>query len=140
MENLIGLVNCCQTNPAKSCEYVQNFRRVPPGPAWSRRPLTGHQRVHRSLNAPPCVLTVFHRPHEIYRTVAHSRLSRRHVTATLDPARPGESFGHTLSFSPGGYKRWHTVRTRHEHGKRTGGRNEVVMDPFVGRCSYFTVW
>ena len=51
--------------------------------AGSRRPLTGHQRVHRSLNAPPCALTVFHRPHEIYHTVAHGRLSRHHVTATL---------------------------------------------------------
>ena len=52
------------------------------GLAGSRRPLTGHQRVHRSLNAPPCALTVFHRPHEIYHTVAHGRLSRHHVTAT----------------------------------------------------------
>ena len=50
--------------------------------AGSRRPLTGHQRVHRSLNAPPCALTVFHRPHEIYHTVAHGRLSRCHVTST----------------------------------------------------------
>ena len=46
--------------------------------------VNGHQRVHRSLNAPPCALTVFHRPHEIYHTVAHGRLSRHHVTATLD--------------------------------------------------------
>ena len=61
------------THPAKSFEYVQNFRR----------PLTGHQRVHRSLNAPPCVLTVFHRTHEIYHTVAHGRLSRHHVTAIV---------------------------------------------------------
>ena len=60
-------------HPAKCFEYVQNFRR----------PLTGHWRVHRSLNAPPCALTVFHRPHEIYHTVAHGRLSRCHVTATL---------------------------------------------------------
>ena len=51
--------------------------------AGSRRPLTGHQRVHRSLNVPPCALTVFHCSHEIYHTVAHGRLSRRHVTATL---------------------------------------------------------
>ena len=36
--------------------------------AGSRRPQTGHQRVHRSLNAPPCALTVFHRSHEIYET------------------------------------------------------------------------
>ena len=36
-----------------------------------------------SLGSPPCALTVFHRPHEIYHTVAHGRLSRRHVTATL---------------------------------------------------------
>ena len=57
--------------------------KLSPGPAGSRRPLTGHQRVHRSLNAPPCALTVFHRPHEIYHTVAHGRLSRCHVTATL---------------------------------------------------------
>ena len=58
--------------------------KLSPGPAGSRRPLTGHQRVHRSLNAPPCALTVFHRPHEIYHTVAHGRLSRHHVvTATL---------------------------------------------------------
>ena len=49
----------------------------------SRRPLTGHQRVHRSLNAPPCALTVFHRLHEMY-TSAHGRFSRHHVTATLD--------------------------------------------------------
>ena len=47
----------------------------------SHRPLTGHQHVHRSLNAPPCALTVFHRPHEIYHTVAHGRPSLRHVTA-----------------------------------------------------------
>ena len=57
--------------------------KLSPGPAGSRRPLTGHQRVHRSLNAPPCALTVFHRPHEIYHTVAHGRLSRCHVTACL---------------------------------------------------------
>ena len=57
-------------------------------PAGSRRPLTGHQRVHRSLNAPPCALTVFHRPHEIYHTVAHGRLSRHHVTATLEDVGP----------------------------------------------------
>ena len=57
--------------------------KLSPGPAGSRRPLTGHQRVHRSLNAPPCALTVFHRPHKIYHTVAHGRLSRCHVTATL---------------------------------------------------------
>ena len=50
--------------------------------AGSRRPLTGHWSVHRSINAPPCALTVFHRPHEIYHTVAHGRLSRCHVTAT----------------------------------------------------------
>ena len=56
--------------------------KLSPGPAGSRRPLTGHQRVHRSLNAPPCALTVFHRLHEIYHTVAHGRLSRHHVTAT----------------------------------------------------------
>ena len=60
--------------------------KLSPGPAGSRRPLTGHQRVHRSLNAPPCALTVFHRPHEIYHTVAHGRLSRCHVTATLELA------------------------------------------------------
>ena len=51
--------------------------------AGSRRPPTGHQRVHRSINAPPCALTVFHRLHEIYHMVAHGRLSRYHVTATL---------------------------------------------------------
>ena len=51
--------------------------------AGSRRPLTDHQRVHRSLNAPPCALTVFHRAHEMYHTVAHGRPSRCHVTATL---------------------------------------------------------
>ena len=51
--------------------------------AGSRRSLTGHQHVHRSLNAPPCALTVFHRSHEIYHMVAHGRLSRRHVTAAL---------------------------------------------------------
>ena len=50
--------------------------------AGSRRSLTGHQRVHRLLNAPPCALAVFHRPHEIYHTVAHGRLSQHHVTAT----------------------------------------------------------
>ena len=53
--------------------------KLSPGPAGSRRPLTGHQHVHRSLNAPPCALTVFHRLHEIYHTVAHGRLSRCHV-------------------------------------------------------------
>ena len=58
--------------------------KLSPGPAGSRRPLTGHQRVHRSLNAPLYALTVFHRPHEIYHTVAHGRLSRHHVTATLN--------------------------------------------------------
>ena len=52
--------------------------------AGSRRPLTGHQRVHRSLNSPPCALTVFHRLHKIYHTVAHGRLSQCHVTATLE--------------------------------------------------------
>ena len=67
----------------KVFEYVQNFRRVSPGLAGSRRPLTGHWRVHRSLNTPPCALTVFHRLHEIYHTVAHGRFSRCHVTATL---------------------------------------------------------
>ena len=51
--------------------------------AGSRRPLTSHQHVHRSLNAPPCALTVFHRPHKIYHTVEHGSLSRCHVTATL---------------------------------------------------------
>ena len=44
--------------------------------AGSRRPLTGHQRVHRLLNAPPCALTVFHRPHEIYHTApCHSYIT-----------------------------------------------------------------
>ena len=56
-------------------------RFYPPGEKFGvcpklSRPLTGHQHVHRSLNAPPCVLTVFHRTHEIYHTVAHGRLSR----------------------------------------------------------------
>ena len=52
--------------------FVPTQRKVLSMPktfAGSRRPLTGHQRVHRSLNAPLCALTVFHRPHEIYHTV-----------------------------------------------------------------------
>ena len=57
--------------------------KLSPGPVGFCWPLTGHQRVQRSLNAPPCALTVFHRQHEIYHTVAHGRLSRCHVTATL---------------------------------------------------------
>ena len=61
----------------------RNVLSLPKTFAGSRRPPTGHQRVHRSLNAPPCALTVFHRSHEIYHTVAHGRLSRHHVTATL---------------------------------------------------------
>ena len=47
---------------------VPTWRKVLSMPktfAWSRRPLAGHQRVHRSLNASPCVLTVFHRPHTV---------------------------------------------------------------------------
>ena len=72
----VPLLNC--THLAKSFEHAQNFGWVSPGLAGSRRPLMGHQRVHRSLNAPPCALTVFHRLHEIY----HGRLSRHHVTAT----------------------------------------------------------
>ena len=62
--------------------------------AGSRRPLTGHQRVHRSLNAPPFALTVFHRAHEIYHTVAHGRLSRHHVTATLAKHHYAVQYGH----------------------------------------------
>ena len=55
-------------------------------------------------------------------------------------ARPGKSFGQVQSFSPGGYKRWHTVRTRYEDGKRTWGRYEAVIHgTFVGRCPYCTV-
>ena len=57
--------------------------KLSPDLAGSRRPLMGHWRLHRSLNAPPCALTVFHRLHEIYHTVAHGRLSRCHVMATL---------------------------------------------------------
>ena len=47
--------------------------------AGSRRPLTGHQRVHRSLN-PHAVC-----PHRVPPSTRnlHSRLSRHHVTATL---------------------------------------------------------
>ena len=59
--------------------------------AGSHRPLTGHQRVHRSLNAPPCALAVC--PHRVpspcstvstkFTTRWHTvGLSRRHVTAT----------------------------------------------------------
>ena len=66
------------THPAKSFELAQNFRRVSP----TAKTQKSHQRVHRSLNAPQCALTVFHRLHEIYHTVAHGRLSRYHVTAT----------------------------------------------------------
>ena len=44
--------------------------KLSPGLAGSCRPLTGHWRVHRSINAPPCALTMFHRPHKIYHTVA----------------------------------------------------------------------
>ena len=62
--------------PTRRKALSMSFRRVPPG-------LASHQRVHRSFHAPPCVFTVFHRPHEIYHTVAHGRLSRHHVTATL---------------------------------------------------------
>ena len=36
------------------------------------------------------------------------------MVARLRPTRPGESFEHAQNFSPGGYKRWHTVRTRYE--------------------------
>ena len=43
--------------------------------AGSRQLLTGHQRVHRSLNTPPCALTVLYCPYETYHTVEHSRLS-----------------------------------------------------------------
>ena len=42
--------------------------------AGLHRPLTGHQCVHRSLNAPPphpCALTVFHHLHKMYHMVAH---------------------------------------------------------------------
>ena len=38
------------THPVKRLEYAQDFRRVSPGLAGSRRPLTGHQRVHRSMD------------------------------------------------------------------------------------------
>ena len=62
--------------------------------AGSRRPLTGHQRVHRLLNAQPCALTVFHRSHEIYHTVSHGRLSQRHVTATLANDHYTVQYGH----------------------------------------------
>ena len=94
----------------------------------------------------PAKPTVCHRVVNFVRTVEHGEGTRRGVersvntsVARLRPARPGESFGHTQNFSPGGYKRWHTVRARYEHGKRTWGRYEAVMDPFVGRCPYFTV-
>ena len=55
-------------------------------------------------------------------------LVTRAVGGRRDSVRPGESFGQVENFSPGRYKRWHTVRTQYEDGKRTWGRYEAVMD------------
>ena len=59
----------------------RNFLSMSKTFAGSHRPLTSHQRVHRSLNAPLCVLTMFLCPPAIYHMLAHGRLSRHHVTA-----------------------------------------------------------
>ena len=110
------------------------------------------QALHEALcscHMAPAKPTVCHRVVNFVRTVEHGEGTRRGVERSVntlaagetrrDPAGPGESFGHTQNFSPGGYKRWHTVRTRYEDGKRTWGRYEAFMDPFVGRCPYCTV-
>ena len=70
-----------------------------------------------------------HRVVNFVGTVEHGEGTRRtlsdrwtrwwSVSGWRDPTSPGESFGPTQNFSPGGYKRWHTVRTRYEDGKRT---------------------
>ena len=101
--------------------------KLSPGPAGSRRPLTGHQRVHRSLNAPPCAHTVFHRPHEIYHTVAHGRPSRCHVTATLAYRVPPCG-----KFRANGGTRWGHTAGRWAIGEHVGGplaAGETRWDP-----------
>ena len=57
----------------------------------------------------PAKPTVCHRVVNFVRTVEHGEGTRRGVErsvntlmARLGPARPGESFGHTQNFSPGG--------------------------------------
>ena len=80
-----------------------------------------------------------HRVVHFVQTVEHGEGTRRGVERSVNtleacyrPARPSESFGHTQTFRRVGTSGGHTVITRYEHGKRTGGRYEVVMDPFVG--------
>ena len=65
-----------------------------------------------SCHMAPAKPTVCHRVVNFVRTVEHGEGTRRGVERSVNtfvarqrPARPGESFGHTQSFSPGGYKR-----------------------------------
>ena len=81
----------------------------------------------------PSKPTVCHRVLNFVRTVEHGEGTRRGVEQSVSTLL-AQSFGHAL----GGYKRWHMVRTRYEDSKRTWGWYEAVLEPFMGRCPYFT--
>ena len=96
----------------------------------------------------PAKPTVCHRVVNFVWTVEHGEGTRQGVERSVNtlvarwrPVKAGESFGQAQNISSGGYKWWHTVRTRYmyEDGKMTWARYEAVMEPFVGRCPYCTV-
>ena len=62
------------THPVKSFGHAQNFHRVSPA-------TNGPQPCSPIAHRPRRALTVFHRSHEMYHTVAHGMPTRCHVTA-----------------------------------------------------------